>query len=125
MPTNSEHRSLGPFLQRVPAPAPMSHVDADAAARGKAVFETPEVGCLGCHSGALLSTKVIVDVGTGGAFKVPSLVGIAARPPFLHDGCAATLMDRFTTCGGGDLHGKTSQLSAAELSDLVAYLETL
>jgi len=65
------------------------------------------------------------NVGTGGTFKVPSLVGVGARAPFLHDGCAATLMDRFTTCGGGDLHGKTSQLTPAQLSDLVAYLETL
>ncbi len=124
-PTRSEHLSLGPFLQRIPAPAPIGIANADAAARGKAVFESPEVGCLGCHSGSLMTTKQILDVGTGGAFKVPSLVGVGARAPFLHDGCAATLMDRFTTCGGGDHHGKTSQLTPDQLSDLVAYLETL
>ena len=126
MPTNSEHRSLGPFLNRVPAPAPIGMANADAATRGQAVFEDPSVGCLGCHVGTLKSTKAVVDVGTGGAFKVPSLIGVGARAPFLHDGCAATLADRFSpTCGGGDLHGKTSQLSAAQVSDLVAYLETL
>lgn len=43
---------------------------------------------------------------------------------FLHNGCAATLLDRFGSCGG-DAHGKTSTLSAARLSDLIAYLETL
>ena len=125
LPTNSEHRSLGPFLERIPAPAPIGLANADAAARGKAIFESADTNCLSCHVGPLMSTKQIVDVGTGGAFKVPSLVGVGARAPFLHDGCAKTLMDRFTTCGGGDLHGKTSQLSAAQLSDLVAYLETL
>ncbi|MEP6862817.1 MAG: cytochrome-c peroxidase [Deltaproteobacteria bacterium] len=125
LPTNSEHRSLGPFLERIPAPAPVGLANGDAAARGKAIFESSDTACLGCHAGPLMSTKQIVDVGTGGAFKVPSLVGVGARAPFLHDGCATTLMDRFTTCGGGDLHGKTSQLSAAQLSDLVAYLETL
>jgi hypothetical protein len=126
MPTNSEHRSLGPFLDRVPAPAPIGMANVDAATRGQAVFEDPSVGCLGCHVGALKSTKAIVDVGTGGMFKVPSLIGVGARAPFLHDCCAATLTDRFTpTCGGGDLHGKTSQLSVAQVSDLVAYLETL
>ena len=29
------------------------------------------------------------------------------------------------TCGGADAHGKTSQLTPAQVSDLVAYLETL
>ena len=126
LPTNSEHRSLGPFLNRVAAPAPIGMANADAVVRGKAVFEDGSVGCLGCHNGALMSTKAIVDVGTGGAFKVPSLVGVGARAPFLHDGCAPTLADRFSpTCGGGDAHGKTSQLSPAQVSDLVAYLETL
>jgi len=124
-PTKSEHKSLGPFLERIPAPAPIALVDGDAAARGKAVFEDPSVGCQGCHVGTILTTKQIVDVGTSGMFKVPSLIGVGARAPFMHDGCAATLMDRFTTCGGGDRHGKTSQLSAAQLSDLVTYLETL
>ena len=125
-PTSSEHRSLGPFLERVPAPAPIGITNADAAARGKAVFEDVNVGCVGCHSGTLLTTKAIVNVGTGGSFKVPSLVGVGARAPFIHDGCAKTLADRFgATCGGGDLHGKTSQLTAAQVSDLVSYLETL
>ena len=124
-PTHSEHMSLGPFLERIPAPAPIGMANTDAAVRGKAIFESSGTACLGCHVGTLMSTKQIVDVGTGGAFKVPSLVGVGARAPFLHDGCAATLMDRFTTCGGGDLHGKTSQLTPAQLSDLVAYLETL
>jgi hypothetical protein len=47
------------------------------------------------------------------------------RAPYLHDGCAATLADRFGACGGGDRHGATSTLSSAELADLIAYLETL
>jgi hypothetical protein len=43
----------------------------------------------------------------------------------MHDGCAATLRDRFGACGGGDNHGHTSQLTPAELDDLIAYLESL
>jgi hypothetical protein len=50
---------------------------------------------------------------------------VGARAPFLHDGCAPTLLDRFGTCGGGDLHGRTSQLTAAELADMAAYLESI
>jgi cytochrome c peroxidase len=64
-------------------------------------------------------------VGTGRAFQVPPLMGLAARAPYMHNGCATTLHDRFGPCGGGDKHGKTSHLSAAQINDLVAYLETL
>lgn len=126
MPTDSEHRALGPWLNRVLAPAPLADVDPAAAARGQALFQSAAVGCTTCHTGPLMSTKVIVDVGTGGTFKVPSLVGVSGRAPYMHTGCAATLLDRFTpACGGGDTHGHTSQLSADQLNDLVAYLETL
>ena len=99
--------------------------DADAVARGEALFLDAKVGCDGCHTGPLLTNREIVDVGTGGNFVVPSLVGIAARAPYIHDGCATTLRDRFSACGGGDQHGKTSHLNDGELDDLVAYLETL
>jgi hypothetical protein len=63
-------------------------------------------------------------VGTGGAFQVPPLVGLGWRAPFLHDGCAGTLADRFGSCATSG-HGNTSSLSSGDLSDLVAYLETL
>jgi hypothetical protein len=43
----------------------------------------------------------------------------------MHDGCAPTLADRFGACGGGDRHGHTSQLTADQVADLVAYLDSL
>ena len=44
----------------------------------------------------------------------------------MHNGCAKTLADRFNpSCGGGDKHGVTSGLTSAQISDLVAYMETL
>lgn len=100
---------------------------ADAIARGKEVYESEDVGCLDCHSGGHLTNNTTVSVGTDGSFQVPSLRGIASRAPFMHDGCAPTLKDRFTntTCGGGDSHGHTSQLSDAQINDMVAYLESL
>jgi cytochrome c peroxidase len=65
-------------------------------------------------------------VGTGKPFQVPSLKGVGARAPFMHDGCAKTLAERFQApCGGGDQHGVTSHLSPAAIADLVAYLESL
>ena len=64
-------------------------------------------------------------MGTGVNAQVPTLIGIAARAPYMHDGCASTLHDRFGDCGGGDRHGKTSHLTATQIDDLVAYLESL
>jgi hypothetical protein len=123
--TRSQHLSLGPWLDRVPAPQPPPPLDPAAVDRGRALFQSTDVGCGTCHSGPLFTNHTLVDVGTGGTFKVPSLLGIAARPPFMHDGCATTLADRFGACGGGDKHGHTSQLTAAQVADLVAYLESL
>jgi mono/diheme cytochrome c family protein len=109
-----------------PLPAPRLPGEA-AVQRGKAIFESETVGCATCHGGPKLTNNVTVDVGTGGgALQVPSLVGLAYRQPFMHNGCAKTLRERFDPdCGGGDAHGTTSHLSEAQIDDLVAYLESL
>jgi cytochrome c553 len=101
--------------------------DAAAVARGKVLFESEEVGCAECHSGPHLTNNETKDVGTGAMLQVPTLKGLKFRAPFMHDGCAATVKERFTKpkCGGGDEHGTVSQLSDAQVNDLTAYLETL
>ena len=109
---------------------PSLHADAadsGAATRGKALFESSEVRCSQCHAGSQLTNNQTANVGTGADLQVPSLKGVRFRTPLMHDGCAKTISERFTNskCGGGDKHGKTSQLSAAEISDLTAYVETL
>jgi DNA-binding beta-propeller fold protein YncE len=117
--------ALGHWLDRQPE---LPHPSADPAgvARGKQLFESQEVGCTGCHSGAAFTNNQTVDVGTGGAFQVPSLRGVGLRAPLMHDGCAQTLADRFSAgCGGDSRHGNTSQLTAAERADLISYLANL
>ncbi len=95
--------------------------------RGREVFLRPDTNCAGCHSGERLTNNLTVDVGTGEALQVPSLVGVRWRSPYMHNGCAPTLRDRFTDprCGGGDRHGRTSQLAPGQIDDLIAYLQTL
>jgi mono/diheme cytochrome c family protein len=106
---------------RRPAPANPAAVQ-----RGAALFnDVQNVGCVTCHSGARFSSNLTVDVGTGGAFQIPSLLGIGTRGPYMHDGCAATLRDRFNPACGGDRHGATATLSPAQIDDLIAYLQSL
>ncbi len=109
--------------------APMVDSNDPAAVRGAALFNSPAVGCFGCHSGTSLTNNQSLVVGTTDAshpIQVPSLHGVGYRAPFLHDGRAATLADRFDPAiGGGNAHGTTSQLAPAEISDLIAYLQSL
>jgi cytochrome c peroxidase len=120
----AQERALGAWLDRVRAPRGVI-TDAAAVARGAELFDAAEVGCRSCHTGELYTNNKLANVGTARTVKVPSLVGVGGRAPYMHDGCAATLHERFGACGGGDNHGHTSQLTPAELADLVAYLESL
>jgi mono/diheme cytochrome c family protein len=56
-------------------------------------------------------------------FDTPSLVGLAASPPYLHDGSAATLMDVLTQTRGK--MGDVRSLNDDELAALVEYLRSL
>jgi hypothetical protein len=118
---DGQQRELTRFIDSLPA-LPAGEAT-EAATRGQALFASS--GCGACHVAPAMTNNLTVDVGTGGAFQTPSLRGVRWRAPYLHDGCAATLADRFGPCGGGDRHGVAGKLSAAEISDLVAYLETL
>jgi mono/diheme cytochrome c family protein len=118
--------ALDSWLASVPrAGLEQARSDPAQVARGEAIFHDPDVGCSDCHDGPKLTNNQNEDVGTGGEFQVPSLLRIADRAPYLHNGCAPTLRDRFGPCGGGDHHGHTSQLTELEIDDLIAYLETL
>jgi cytochrome c peroxidase len=116
--------ALESWVQAIPAPPSPSWVDPAAAARGRALFERADVGCTACHSGPKFTNNQTVNVGTGSAFQVPPLVGVGWRTPLLHDGCAATLPDRFGACSTPG-HGATSSLAAQDISDLVSFLESL
>jgi YVTN family beta-propeller protein len=132
--TNSfEFTTLSPHI---PAPGKLS----PKAQRGKALFFDSGVGCATCHSGpyytnsSLKKPFKVHDVGTGKddpdekmgpKYDTPTLLGIYRTAPYLHHGKARTLLDVLTTCNKGDLHGKTSHLKAAQLDDLVAFLQSL
>ncbi len=57
--------------------------------------------------------------------QVPSLIGLWARAPYLHNGCAKTIGDRFSFVCNTVQHGNLKDLSHEDLGALTAYLETL
>lgn len=132
-------------------PSPYRNADgtltADAEA-GRAIFLGAGTGCAVCHppprytdsgpapgpGGSVPGGFLLHDVGTLNpgsgrrlgdtltGFDTPTLLGVWEGGPYLHDGSAATLMDVITASNAGDRHGHTSQLTAREKEQLVAFL---
>ncbi|WP_264212607.1 cytochrome-c peroxidase [Leisingera thetidis] len=120
----------------------------EAAKRGFALF-TGRANCVSCHSGWMFTDNQLHDIGlltsdpgAGGLaaqdpamlyrFKTPGLRNIAMRAPYMHDGSLLSLPEviRHYARGGSakgarqaDIEGFT--VSEQEISDLIAFLETL
>jgi cytochrome c peroxidase len=119
---------MGKWLDKLPALSlqPATEQDSLAATSGKVLFESAELGCAGCHSGALLTNNQTVEVGTGAAFQVPTLTGLALRAPYMHDGCAKDLRALFTDRGcAGQVHAQLAALSDGDAASLLSYLQAL
>jgi mono/diheme cytochrome c family protein len=124
--------ALAAYLDTLKAkPSPHSS-DLAAIARGRALFERADVGCASCHRPPRYTDTALHDVGTAGpeeradsAFDTPSLRMLWDSAPYLHDGSAATLRDVLVTKNPQDRHGRTSQLSATEIQDLIVFLLSL
>lgn len=86
------------------------------------------------RSGSAETRAAIAAPGVEGAFRVPSLRGVALTAPYLHDGSRPTLADavrHLADAGAGPIRGSTpltvaaSALSASDVDDLVAFINTL
>ena len=127
-------------LDKVPS-SPYRNADgtltADAV-EGKAIFN--QLTCYNCHGGEQFTDSplgAMHDVGTlkassgqrlGGpltGLDTPTLRGVWATAPYLHDGSAPTLLDVLTTANPTNAHGATSSLNSTQLSQLVAYLNQI
>jgi hypothetical protein len=123
--TAAREVALEQYVYGIPRRVAVRAVADAAALRGKALFESKDVGCSECHSGPKLTNGESENIGREEALQVPSLIAVSARAPYMHDGCAATLLDRFDPVCGGSRHGNVEGLEPSDLDDLVAYLETL
>lgn len=126
-----------------------------AARRGAELFFSQRVGCAQCHAGANFTDERYHNLGVGydrdegaqpdpgrfavtgrerdrGAFKTPTLRGVAHTAPYMHDGSLETLGEviDWYDAGGWEnpqLSGKIRPigLTDAERADLIAFLEAL
>lgn len=83
-------------------------------------------GCQNCHSGRELTSNARYDVGIHDEmgetkFNPPSLRSVSQRPPFFHDGRAATLKDVLKSSH----HDSENPLTDEQLERLVILLETI
>ena len=133
--------AIDAYLTSLAEPLPSPHRNQDGtltedALEGEAIFA--RLACDECHAGPDMTDSAkgeLHDVGTIRAgsgqrlgealagFDTPTLVGIWATAPYLHDGSAPTLaavLDK--AIESGDAHGDVASLSAKERDQLVAYL---
>jgi mono/diheme cytochrome c family protein len=128
VPSTEQNDALLGWLDTIPARLAPDGLDAASIERGRAVFQDGSVGCAACHSGAMYTDNIAHQVGTGGAFVTPSLLGAGSRSPLMHTGCAVDVRARFSQaspCGGGNLHGNTASLTSQQVDDLVSFVRSL
>jgi cytochrome c peroxidase len=138
-----------------PGPAPFDRWVAgdeaaipDAAKRGFVLFNR-KTTCFACHTGWRFTDDKFHDIGATTtdpgrgrvvkddelmqfAFKTPTLRSAALRPPYMHNGSQATLVDvmKHYEKGGIDRPSRSPLMMPIELSDqerqdLIAFMETL
>jgi YVTN family beta-propeller protein len=134
-PTDEDVRALLAYFASAESP-PNPHRLAEnqiseAAARGKAVFESEKAGCSNCHSGPYFTDGEIHDVGLGSprdeyqGYNTPSLVGVYQRVRLLHDGRSKSLEKALAGPHNPAKVTGRGELSEEELADLIEYLKTL
>ena len=90
-----------------------------AAQNGRDLFES--ANCASCHTPPNFTDSalgVLHDIGTGGSFDTPTLLDVAATPPYLHDGSAPTLADAISAHSG-------VTFSAAQVGDVAQFLREM
>lgn len=114
--------ALSAFLEHGLPRARRGDPSSAESSRGRALFEGT-AGCASCHDRDRAFADGQRHVLTQGAFDTPSLVDVAATPPYLHDGSALTLRGLLTD--PRLRMGHSSGLDAEDIDALAAYLADL
>ena len=120
--TAEEAGAIQAFVETTPYPEARLQADDPMVVEGARVFEA--AGCAECHSGEYFTDNLAHEVQSGKVVQTPTLRGIAASAPYLHDGTLPDLAAVVTYARSGAM-GDTSALSDEEARALVAYLESL
>jgi cytochrome c peroxidase len=137
-PQNLEARALrlATFLRTGLRPPPREERELDPVEqRGKELFMNDALQCARCHvPGTEYTDRAVYplpkparlpdfDEAKTGELRVPSLLFLEGRAPYLHDGSAASLDELLAK--NNDRMGKTNQLSKEQRDALAAFLRTL
>lgn len=122
---------LAAWLRAMPAPPRTEPALDPVQAQGKAIFESKEAGCAGCHAVQPIPTTgadayevaSATPADRTDAFLAPSLGSLGATAPYFHDGRYATLGELLRACDGK--MGATGHLGTSQLAALEAYLDAL
>ncbi len=91
---------------------------------GKDLFERADVACASCHGGEIATDNLSHALFSSEAMQTPTLIGVRATAPYLHDGSAKTLRDVLELSRSGVM-GDTSMLTDAQMDALEAYVRSL
>jgi cytochrome c peroxidase len=130
LPRGPNQAALDAYLGHLTlAPNPHRTRHPDQVARGAKLFD--QALCSTCHPGPRFTDLTKHDLGLGAKtdlasrFDTPSLRECYRSAPYLHDGRAPTLESIFLEHDPLGVHGRTRELSPAELSDLLEYVRSL
>lgn len=123
--TDAELDAVAAWIEHTPeVDRPERGVVTPAVERGRALFERADVGCATCHSGERYSDGLRHSPYDLAGVDTPSLIGIAATAPYLHDGSAPNLRAVLETARYGAM-GNSAALSDDEMADLESFLRSL
>ncbi len=120
------------FLKSIVSPAPHDFDEAQAEAGWKLFYG--KANCVACHSSpegtgeAGFFTNIVETPPQGLlaiGIKTPGLRGLQHTAPYFHDGSAPTLLDVMKRYTSPDIPQVPSDLSEAELLELVEYMKSL
>ncbi|GAI97874.1 unnamed protein product [marine sediment metagenome] len=113
-------------LRPVPSPYLVNGRLSASAKRGRKIFS--KARCDSCHKGALHTDLRQYNLGIGDGldkdreFDTPTLVEIWRTAPYLYDGRAVTIEEVLIKYNPDDEHGRTSNLSDKEITDLANFV---
>lgn len=123
-PWETDANAVAAYVDFIRDVSPPVVASAPEVALGRALFERADVGCANCHSGPRHTDGQRYDMLGLGNAKTRSLAGVAATPPYFHDGSVERLEDTFRN--PRDATGAHNRgLSEEETRLLVEYLRSL